>query len=69
MKALKRIGIYFSIYVLMSVGAIMAVQHSCWWMLPRVSISRYTRHGMSTIQRFLLYARAYTSSRVSILQR
>jgi hypothetical protein len=36
MKRLKRIGIYFSIYLLFSIGAVMAVQHSLWWMLPSV---------------------------------
>lgn len=34
MKALKRIGIYLGIYFLLSIGAVMAVQHSWWWMLP-----------------------------------
>lgn len=36
MKTLKKIVIWFSIYVLLSVGAVMAVQHSLWWMLPSV---------------------------------
>jgi hypothetical protein len=36
MKELKRIGIYFYIYILFSIGAVMAVQHSLWWMLPSV---------------------------------
>lgn len=36
MKTLKRIGIYLGIYFLLSIGAIMAVQHSWWWMLPSV---------------------------------
>lgn len=40
MKTLKRIGIWMGIYLLMSIGAVMAVQHSWWWMLPSaVSIS------------------------------
>lgn len=34
MKTLKRIGIWMGIYLLMSIGAVMAVQHSWWWMLP-----------------------------------
>lgn len=36
MKTLKRIGIYFSIYLLLSIGAVMAVQNSWWWILPSV---------------------------------
>lgn len=36
MKTLKRIGIWMGIYLLMSIGAVMAVQHSWWWMLPSV---------------------------------
>lgn len=36
MKTLKKIGLWFSIYVLLSIGAVMAVQHSWWWMLPSV---------------------------------
>lgn len=36
MKTLKRIGIYMCIYILLSIGAVMAVQHSWWWMLPSV---------------------------------
>lgn len=36
MKILKKIGIWVSIYFLLSIGAIMAVQHSWWWMLPSV---------------------------------
>lgn len=38
MKTLKRIGIWVSIYLLMSAGAVMAVQSSWWWMLPSVVI-------------------------------
>ena len=38
MKTLKKIGIWFSIYILLSIGAIMAVQYSWWWMLPSVVI-------------------------------
>lgn len=36
MKTLKKIGLWVSIYVLLSIGAIMAVQHSWWWILPSV---------------------------------
>ena len=36
MKALKIIGIYLGIYFLLSIGAVMAVQHSWWWMFPSV---------------------------------
>lgn len=36
MKTLKCIGIYFSIYLLLSIGAVMAVLDSLWWMLPSV---------------------------------
>lgn len=36
MKTLKKIGICLGIYFLLSIGAIMAVQHSWWWMLPSV---------------------------------
>lgn len=35
-NTLKRVGIYLGIYFLLGIGAIMAVQHSCWWMLPSV---------------------------------
>lgn len=34
MKGLKRIGIYLGIYFLLSIGAVMAVQHSWLWMIP-----------------------------------
>lgn len=36
MKTLKKMGIYLGIYFLLSIGAITAVQHSWWWMLPSV---------------------------------
>lgn len=36
MKTLKRIGIYFSIYLLFSICAVMVVLDSWWWMLPSV---------------------------------
>lgn len=36
MKTLKIIGIYLGIYCLLSIGALMAVQSSWWWMLPSV---------------------------------
>jgi hypothetical protein len=36
MKTLKKIGIYLGICLLPGIGAIMAGQHSCWWMLPSV---------------------------------
>lgn len=36
MKTLKKIGIHLGIYFLLSIGAIMAAQHSWWWMLPSV---------------------------------
>lgn len=38
MKTLKKIGIWVSIYLLMSAGAVMAVQSSWLWMLPSVVI-------------------------------
>lgn len=34
MRTLKKIGIWLSIYFLLSIGAFMAVQHSWLWMLP-----------------------------------
>lgn len=36
MKSLKKWAIYFAVYVLMSIGAIMAVQHSVWYMIPSI---------------------------------
>lgn len=36
MRTIKRIALYMGIYFLMSIGAITAVQHSWWWMLPSV---------------------------------
>ena len=36
MKSLKKLAIYFAVYVLMSIGAIMAVQHSVWYMIPSI---------------------------------
>lgn len=36
MKTLKIIGIYLGIYFLLSIGVIMAVQHSWWWVLPSI---------------------------------
>lgn len=36
MKVLKRIGIYLGIYFFIKYRAVMAVQHSWWWMLPSV---------------------------------
>ena len=39
-KAFKKFWLFVAIYLLESIGAIMAVQHSWWWMLPSmVSIS------------------------------
>jgi hypothetical protein len=35
-KAFKKFWIFMAIYVLESIGAVMAVQHSYWWMLPSV---------------------------------
>lgn len=35
-KAFKKFCIFMAIYVLESIGAVMAVQHSWWWMLPSV---------------------------------
>lgn len=29
-------GIYFAIYILLSIGAVMAVQHSWWYMIPSI---------------------------------
>lgn len=36
MKRIKRFCVYFAVYVLMSVGAIMAIQHGWWYMIPSV---------------------------------
>lgn len=36
MKSLKKWAIYFAVYVLMSIGAVMAVQHSVWYMIPSI---------------------------------
>ena len=36
MKILKTWAIYLAIYVLMSIGAVMAVQHSVWYMIPSI---------------------------------
>lgn len=33
---MKKILLYMTIYFLVGIGAIMAVQHSWWWMLPSV---------------------------------
>lgn len=38
MKILKKLAIYFAVYVLMSIGAVMAVQHSVWCMIPSIII-------------------------------
>lgn len=35
-KAFKKFWIFMTIYVLESIGAVMAIQHSWWWMLPSV---------------------------------
>ena len=36
MKSLKKWAIYFAVYVLMSIGAVMAIQHSVWYMIPSI---------------------------------
>lgn len=36
MKNLMRVGIYFAIYIFMTIGAVMSVQHSWWYMIPSV---------------------------------
>jgi hypothetical protein len=36
MKSLKKLAIYFAVYVLMRIGAVMAVQHSVWYMIPSI---------------------------------
>lgn len=36
MKSLKKGAIYFAVYELMSIGAVMAVQHSVWYMIPSI---------------------------------
>lgn len=36
MKLFKKFGLFATIYLLESIGAIMAVNHSWWWMLPSV---------------------------------
>lgn len=36
MKTIMKYGIYFAIYILLSIGAVMAVQHSWWYMIPSI---------------------------------
>ena len=36
MASFKKFWLFVAIYVLESIGAIMAIQHSWWWMLPSV---------------------------------
>lgn len=36
MKKLKKCAIYFAVYVSMSIGAVMAVQHSVWYIIPSI---------------------------------
>lgn len=36
MASFKKFWLFVAIYLLESIGAIMAVQHSLWWMLPSV---------------------------------
>lgn len=36
MKQLKRMGMYFSIYTLFIIGAVMATQSSLWYMIPSI---------------------------------
>lgn len=36
MKQLKRMGVYFTIYFLLTIGAVMAVQQSLWYMIPSI---------------------------------
>lgn len=38
MKILKKLAIYLAVYVLMRIGAVMAVQHSVWCMIPSIII-------------------------------
>ena len=34
MKSLKKFAIYFAVYMLMGIGAVMAVQYNGWYMIP-----------------------------------
>lgn len=36
MRKLKRFCVYIAVYILMSAGAVMAIQHSPWYMIPSI---------------------------------
>lgn len=36
MKQLKRMGMYLAIYILLTIGAVMAIQQSLWYMIPSI---------------------------------
>lgn len=36
MRKLKRSCVYVAVYILMSAGAVMAIQNSLWYMIPSI---------------------------------